>query len=75
MRGMYLFCKAKTPQRGGVSEDLDDIEEVATINIEIGFLHQTTDFANLAIKLQRGLGGGMTFTIFERIPKTNNSVS
>ena len=36
-----IFKQEKTPRRGGVSEDLDDIEEFATINIKIGFLHQT----------------------------------
>ena len=70
-----IFKQEKTPRRCGVSEDLDDIEEFASINIKIGFLHQTTDFANLTIKSQRSLGGGMTFTIFERISKTNNLVS
>ena len=70
-----IFKQEKTPRRGGVSEDLDDIEEVAIFDIEIGFLHQTTDFAYFTIKSQRGLGGGMTFTILERIPKTNNPVS
>lgn len=69
-----IFKQEKTPRRGGVSEDLDDIEEFATINIKIGFLHQATDFANLTIKSQRGLGGGMTFTILERIAKTNNLI-
>lgn len=59
------ILQEKAPQRGGVSEDLDNIEEVAIFDIEIGFLHQTTDFANLAIKLQRGLSGGMTLTILE----------
>ena len=70
-----IFKQEKTPRWGGVSEDLDDIEEVAIFDIEIGFLHQTTDFTNLAIKPQRGLSGGMTFTILEWIPKTNNLVS
>ena len=56
-------------------EDLNNVEKIAAINIEIGFLHQTTDFANLTIKYRRGLGGSMTFTISERIPKTNNPVS
>ena len=70
-----IFKQEKTPRGAGFSEDLDDIEEFTTINIKIGFLHQTTDFAYLTIKSQRGLGGGMTFTIFERIPKTNNPVS
>ena len=34
-----IFKQEKTPQPGGVSEDLDDIEEIAIFDIEIGFLH------------------------------------
>mgnify|MGYP003098829865 CR=1 FL=1 len=70
-----IFKQEKTPRRGGVSEDLDDIEEVAVFDIEIGFLHQTTDFANFTIKFQRSLSSRVTFAILERIPKTNNLIS
>ena len=34
-----IFKQEKTPRWGGVSEDLDDIEEVAIFDIEIGFPH------------------------------------
>lgn len=45
-----IFSTSENPATRRGFEELNDVEEVAIFDVEIGFLHQATDFANLTIK-------------------------